>query len=78
MTTNPQLPNPLDCLKLPVNRYGFVIIENEQELLEASSAGHRMVQLTCPGCGMKMIRGVLEAEFIIQYRCAQHTKTDNQ
>jgi len=62
---------------LSTDRFGFPIVETAQQITEAREDGCKSVSVTCPGCGKQLIRTLQEAEFILEYGCVQHTKTDN-
>ena len=63
--------------KLPTDRHSFVIVATLEDITISRMQGHLNVKVICPGCQKEMLRTSGEAEFILQYGCAQHTKTDN-
>lgn len=75
MITSPEQPNPKDCFELPYNKYGFLIVQNADELKQVQESGYwSSVAVICPGCSKELVRSMSQASMILQNGCIQHSK----
>ena len=64
--------------KLPIDRHGFVIVANAEELSQAKGDGHLNVKAVCCECGKDFLTSVSQAEFFFTEGCVQHNKPTEQ